>query len=174
MTYDLYLFRPEPDVEPRAVIEGLLSAGDGLVLRRMLASKDPRAQRQAQPREVKPPTQSVPVAGDTLRRLHPLLEGVGQTLRDPRNGIEIELKQDYVAVTLPFSHTGPAARKVFENLGEYLGVLERDGFETFDPQVDRVIHLPQDLDAVLRNYLGSADTIAEKTIPAKKPWWKRW
>jgi|GEM_PF-1580074 len=97
---------------------------------------------------------------------------------DDPTGIQIILFDDTASLTVPYWHTGTAARSVFEQIWSYLSVLEVAGdLATHDPQLGRVIDLRADIDGVLPRYLGVSTRLPEivaQSNPAKKPWWKFW
>ncbi len=97
---------------------------------------------------------------------------------DDGNGIQIELFDDRATVTVPYWHHGPEADPVFAEIWEYLAVLESaGGYRTYDPQLDRILDLGQDLEPALQAYAhGLEVTYAEarKLVEPKRPWWRFW
>jgi hypothetical protein len=86
------------------------------------------------------------------------------------------LFDDEASVTVPYWHQGPAARQVFEEIWSYLEIIEREGgFFTYDPQIERVLDLKRDFEAVFICYDRVGRDVAER-LPAqrKKRWWEFW
>jgi len=64
-------------------------------------------------------------------------------------GVQVSLFEHELAVTVPYWHTGQAARAVMELVWSYLAILEQEtGWETYDPQLGRGLDRARDLDAV--------------------------
>ena len=81
---------------------------------------------------------------------------------DDFSGIQITLFDDAAELTFPLWHAGEQARDVLQQAWDYLEVLQTWGsFVTYDPQLERILDLEFDFDAVLR-YLeaGSNSTYA--------------
>jgi hypothetical protein len=97
---------------------------------------------------------------------------------DDPTGIQIILSDDTASLTVPYWHTGTAAKSVFEQIWSYMSVLEVAGdLATHDPQLGRVIELRNDFEEVLARYLGVSTRLPEiiaQSNRAKKPWWKFW
>jgi hypothetical protein len=83
---------------------------------------------------------------------------------------------DEASVTVPFSHQGAAARRVFEEIWSYLEIIEREGgFFTYDLQVERVLDLQKDFEASLSFHDGVSREISDHfSVQQKKPWWQFW
>jgi hypothetical protein len=95
---------------------------------------------------------------------------------DNGNGIQIMLFDDEASVTVPYWHQGVAARRVFEEMWSYLEIMQREGgFFTYDPQIERVIHLNADFNASLACYQKVSGDVA-KSFPSTstKRWWEFW
>jgi hypothetical protein len=182
MSYDLYLFRPRPGVDPRTLVEELRSADGGLVLRKMLAAKDPAARQAARSSA----STGAPPADAEHRRLSELLRKLSPELAPSSGsraiqlthrglGIQLTFEAEHVAVAVPYSHREDQAKSVFTELSRYVAALEREGgLETYDPQLGRVVRLPNDVDDVVTVYARAADTAMNPTLPRRKPWWRPW
>jgi hypothetical protein len=93
------------------------------------------------------------------------------------NGIQITLHDDRADITVPYWHQAPEATRVFEEIWGYLSILEREGpYAIYDPQLDRLIDLASDRDAVQRQYAGVVAQMPGITAQSKpqKPWWRLW
>jgi hypothetical protein len=56
--------------------------------------------------------------------------------RPDDTGVQVSLFEHELAVTVPYWHTGRAARAVMELVWSYLAILEQEtGWETYDPQL---------------------------------------
>ncbi len=181
MSYDLYLFRPRPGVDAKATLEQLRSADGGLVLRKMLAAKDPNeraAARQTAGASVAPELNPRELSEHLRTKSPELALSPGSKvphLTHRALGLQLSFEPTHVAVSVPYSHRAEQAPAVFRELSRYLSALEREGgLETYDPQLGRVVQLPRDLDEVVTVYARGADTVMNPTLPEKKPWWRFW
>jgi hypothetical protein len=76
------------------------------------------------------------------------------------NGIQISLFPDEVGITVPYWHEGDAAREVFQQIWDYLGVVQQmTHYVIFDPQLGRLVELEEDYEEVLAAYLGTMNYI---------------
>jgi len=97
---------------------------------------------------------------------------------DADNGVQITLYDDSADITVPYWHHGDAARRVFEEVWQYLAVLAEHGdFAVYDPQLDKMLDFSNDRGEVTMTYSRVLDQVG-KTLgtpdAAKKPWWKFW
>jgi hypothetical protein len=94
------------------------------------------------------------------------------------SGVQITLTDDTVHVAVPYRHQPPAAAAVFEEVWQYLAVLDRQGrFAVYDPQLDRILTLVTDRPAVLECYVSVMARMAQEAAPTEKrtrPWWRFW
>jgi hypothetical protein len=199
-TYDFYLFQPKEGTEPGQVLQGLLAANQGLVLRKLLASGTPAEVRQAEVEALRSAAHAPPGRvemlraenlrlSESLRERQPALtlvpeapnwKGLGAShvqLRHSGHGGELLLTHDYVHVTVPLSLPEGQVRAALADAAVSIRILERArGFQTYDPQLGRLLRLPDELDVVLEHYAGAADTAMRPAAPPapKKPWWRFW
>jgi len=69
--------------------------------------------------------------------------------RPDNTGVQVSLFEHELAVTVPYWHTGRAARAVMELVWTYLAILEQEtGWETYDPQLGRGLDRARDLEVV--------------------------
>jgi len=69
--------------------------------------------------------------------------------RPDDTGVQVSLFEHEVAVTVPYWHTGRAARAVMELVWSYLAILEQEtAWETYDPQLGRGLDRARDLEVV--------------------------
>jgi hypothetical protein len=96
-------------------------------------------------------------------------------LTDTQSGVQIELYDDGAALSIPYWHSGDAARRVLEQVWGAIEIVCREtGYEVFDPQLDRVIDVNA-FDDVLETYAGATARMeAMVRREVKKPWWKFW
>ena len=85
------------------------------------------------------------------------------------NGIQITLFDDEASVTVPYWHQGEQARRVFEEIWDYLEIIQRNGgYFTYDPQIGRVLDLPADFVASLACYQSISGGV-QTASPRQKP-----
>jgi hypothetical protein len=61
----------------------------------------------------------------------------------------VSLFEHELGVTVPYWHTGQAARAVMRLIWSYLAILEQEtGWETYDPQLGRSLDWARDLEVV--------------------------
>lgn len=174
MSYDLDLFRTPPGADPLTYARQAYERGE-----------DP----------------SVPPAYGWRERMHALSAalaaadptlaaesyGTGEEehveLNGPEDGsgLQILLFAGVAYLHLPYWHAGAEARRAWEPAWRALAVLEREGgYRTYDPQLDRVLDLESDREAVLTAYgdgVAAAREISDAAIPpdaGERPWWKFW
>ena len=97
---------------------------------------------------------------------------------DDGNGIQLTISDDTADLTVPYWHQPEAATAVFGEIWTYLKILEREGgFWVYDPQLDKILDLAADQEAVLTRYgrvvAQMPQMVAESSL-VKKPWWKFW
>ena len=69
--------------------------------------------------------------------------------RPDDSGVQVSLFEHELGVTVPYWHTGHAARAVMELVWSYLAILEQEtGWETYDPQLGRSVDRARDLEVV--------------------------
>jgi hypothetical protein len=73
------------------------------------------------------------------------------------SGIQITLFDDTAELIFPYWHSGEQARNVLHEVWDYLYLLQTWGsFITYDPQLERTLHLETDFAAVLA-YVNAGD-----------------
>jgi hypothetical protein len=94
------------------------------------------------------------------------------------NGIQLTIFDDSASVTAPCWHRGDAARAVFREIWRYLEALTREGgLWVYDPQLDRILSLEADFEAVVGAYAAAmafTDQVVARVGEREKPWWKIW
>lgn len=98
---------------------------------------------------------------------------------EDESGLQILVFADAAYVHLPYWHLDADARAAWEQVRRVLQVLEREpGMRTYDPQLDRVLDLDKDLDAVIAEYermvVHIRRSIVAEPPPPPRPWWKFW
>ncbi|KAF0245815.1 MAG: hypothetical protein FD180_1289 [Planctomycetota bacterium] len=190
MSYDLHLFRPQPGKD---LTEAALASLEDDSENASPGAKDPEGEKRKK------------AMSEALRKANPGLsefkdeeeaDALGEAAEEARrqwqpielngpddgNGIQITLYDDTAAVTVPYWHKEQAARRVMGEIWEYLEVLQsQGGFRTYDPQIEKVLDLAADRDAVLGAYatgVGHTDDIGRRETEGaekpSKPWWKFW
>lgn len=188
MSYDFFLFRPKNGDDPVALARRLLDeADDALNPGKPDDDKEERKQSLAAALvAVNPALEVYPFDHAAIARKE------GMTVKEARrrwrhlelngpedgNGIQIALYDDTADLTVPYWHHGEDARRTVWEVWRYLEVLEREGgFVTYDPQLERVLDLGTDLDAVLAGYARGTAHLSRAVLQAgsrKRPWWKFW
>lgn len=95
------------------------------------------------------------------------------------NGIQIELYDESAAITVPYWHKGVKAEDTFQEIWQYLKLLEQEaGYFPYDPQLGKALDLDSDFSSVLSSYEGIMLQIDEQIIKPmqrpKKSWWRFW
>jgi len=95
------------------------------------------------------------------------------------NGIQITLFYDTASLTVPYWHSGHAARSVWKEIWTCVAALEREGFGAYDPQLERAVDSRSDGDAVLSKYAEGVSFTQKAASEAsaghqRRPWWKFW
>lgn len=71
------------------------------------------------------------------------------------NGITVSLYADEAFVSVPYWHSGTAARAVFEEMWGYLEIIQRlSGYVVYDSQKGDLLSLETDFEGVLAFYGG--------------------
>jgi hypothetical protein len=69
--------------------------------------------------------------------------------RSDDTGVQVSLFEDEMGVTVPYWHTGEAARAVMRLVWSYLAILDHEtGWETYDPQLGRGLDRARDREMV--------------------------
>lgn len=177
MSYDLDLFHPPPHGDPLAAARAAYAGDD--------APAVPQSGWRERMREL---AAALTAADPTLLRED---AGVGtdeehvelNTPDEADTGLQILLFPDSAYVHVTYWHRGADARTAWEQAWCCLEVLEREGgFRTYDPQLDRLLDLSADLDAVLAEHARGVEmtsVIAAAPPPPAppappRPWWKLW
>ena len=92
------------------------------------------------------------------------------------NGIQITIFDNEASITVPYWHKGDAARRVFEEIRGYLDVMQTEGgYFTYDPQIEKVLDLQNDLAISMACYATVVgDAGAKDSIARPKRWWEFW
>lgn len=152
MSYDLYLYRVPPGVDPLDACQAAFEAAHD---------------RSGAPGDS--PERMLEIAA-AVRALDPALElkqgGVGGhafvMLQSAASGIQVWLFPTCASVDVSFWHSGARAAQVWRDVWSCLAVLEREiGARTYDPQQDRVLDLEADFDSVLAQYAGGVQMLEE-------------
>lgn len=154
MSYDLYLYRVPPGADPLQAPRAAFESAD-----------DPPPPPDARERMTR--------LASALRDAYPGLEmrsgGEGAKafvlLQSDASGIQVWLFPTYASVDLSYWHSGEAAVAALREAWGYVDLLEReDQARTYDPQLDRVLDLRTDFDAVVARYAGGVRMMDELNI----------
>jgi hypothetical protein len=97
----------------------------------------------------------------------------GWSLTHPGSGARISMQGDEFRIVVPRTHAAATARSVWSGLWPVLRTLTSEGYAAYDAQLDRVLDVATDLDAVVKEYSGAAELVAAPPAPSR-PWWKIW
>jgi hypothetical protein len=118
-------------------------------------------------------SQSISVDEVKLRFRHIELNGP-----DDGPGIQIVLFDDGASLTVPYWHKDQKAKTVFAQIWECLTVIQHvGGYQIYDPQLERIVHLASDLEKVTGRYsdvMKRVMGLAGNDQEGKHPWWKFW
>ena len=117
-----------------------------------------------------------------IRRMAGVLQGAlpslvksdapkGWRLMHPGSGARIAMQGDEFRIVVPRSHAAATARAVWSDLWVVLRTLASQGYAAYDVQLDRVLNLESDSDAVMKEYSGAP---APVVVVPSRPWWKFW
>jgi len=172
MSYDLHLFRVPPGADP---LEAAHAAYEG---------DEESAPVEPEPgwRERMQGLAAAISAADPTLAARRFDEGREERIEldapEDGSGLQTLLFPDAAYLQLPYWHDGADARLAWEQAWRVLQAAEREGgLRTYDPQLDRVLALETDRDAVLAEYargVREARKISEAAIPSRRPWWKFW
>ena len=165
MSYDLHLFRPEAGVDPLETIEQLLDENeesDEINPGLPVPEKEERKRALAQALiNLNPQLEIFKFGFKELSEMEGITEDEARVKfrhielngAEDGNGIQITLSDDTADITVPYWHTGAAARQTFEEIWSYLKLLEAEGgFVTYDPQLEQILNLSTDFSSVLETY----------------------
>jgi len=96
------------------------------------------------------------------------------------SGIQLDIYDYHVAITVPFIHKADEAKRVFQKLQTYVDIISKTAcYFLYDPQTGEVFDpSPKRLDGLVK-YLSVSndfDALAHSVMTKenKKPWWKLW
>lgn len=163
MSYDLLLFRPEPGVDPLDTVKRVLLADEeeinpGPVLPEteerksaliaILRDVNRGLMESGRDHEAIAHSRGIPIEEARRQYRHRMLDAGPNG-----NGIQIMLFDDTASITIPYWHTGAAARAAFGEIWNYLILLERKGgLATYDPQLERILDPATDMPEVIAGY----------------------
>ncbi len=99
------------------------------------------------------------------------------------NGIQIELYEDEICISAPYWHARRKARATFQEIWEYLQVIQREsGFVIYDSQLDKILDLSQGYQESLSMYLSTRQAVSgqmsgvliSRTGKPRKKRWQFW
>lgn len=156
MSYRFYLFKPRPDVAPLDSAHAHFERSfTGMEPELPLAAKERRNQRMAAAITAYNPALKIAPfhASPVERDRRPGSRAIGLVEPDGRSGIEIGLFDAFATLTIPYWHTDQQADGVLAEAWTYLKLLQHEAvYVTYDPQLDHIIDLAGDDDAVAEAY----------------------
>ena len=100
-------------------------------------------------------------------------------LADESFGMQIELLDDDVSITIPFWHTGEKAAECFRQIWDVMSIVcTIGGYAAFDQQLDRPLADGEPPDDALACYLAAQRRVSRDPElggrkPEKPKWWKK-
>jgi hypothetical protein len=189
MSYDLYLFRPVRGEAPEETVERLFFSDSEEI---NPGSPDPEKEErkkkiarslielnqglrgfQFEYQEIAK-MENITKEEAEVRYRHLELNGP-----DDGKGIQITLFDDQATITVPYWHSGDAARGALDEINRYLELLRRQwGFSVYDPQMECILDTSKHYDEILNSYSDGVQftkkVAAEYANEKKKPRWKFW
>jgi hypothetical protein len=182
MSYDFYLFRPVAGEDPlttgRAQGEEREEPDspdpDAVQIKRSIAAalnaQNPRL--EAHKYDYAELGRSLGISVDEAQRLYQDIE-----LNHLKYGIQVTLSDHSASITVAYWHSDRTiAKAVIAEIWDYLRTINREAaFLVYDPQLDRLLDLSEDYEAVTSTYLQVASRMPEiigSAAPTNKPWWK--
>lgn len=99
----------------------------------------------------------------------------GWRLTHPGSSARISMQGDEFRIQVPRSHALATARSVWSDLWIVLRSLVAEGYAIYDPQLDRILDVNADQEAVITQYAGANEPPrAEAATVPPRPWWKFW
>ena len=164
MSYDLYLFKPRPGIEPSITAEALF-ARDSDELDKDVASPIEWHSRRAiasalikqNPRfDVFPSELAGALAATEGSAMEEPAEYIELSDTEDDTGIQVSVFEEEISVTVPYWHSGEAAEAVFHKVWKYLEAIQRiAGCHTYDPQLGRLVNLNTDFNDVVSVYTSA-------------------
>ena len=142
-------------------------------------SADQTAERAKAVEEQAPDPAEIRRMGNVLHAALPSLVKTdapkGWRLTHAGSGARIAMQGDEFRIQIPRSHAVATARSVCSDLWIVLRTLDAEGYAAYDPQLDRILNVDADLDAVVQEYAGAQPPVrAEAAATPPRPWWKFW
>ena len=120
-----------------------------------------------------------------IRRMAPVLQSAlpslvksdapkGWRLTHAGSGARIAMQGDEFRIQVPRSHAVATARTVWADLWVVLRALGAEGYAAYDPQLDRILNVETDMEAVVKEFAGAQPERTETVAAPAKPWWKIW
>jgi hypothetical protein len=178
VSYDLYLFQPEPGVDPRVTAERQFLADEdfdedsaeedeelGYVSWLNPGEPNPEYEQRKQKMamlltEFDSDLTIFPFNFEELASQHNISEEEARkrfrhvALEGPEDlGIQISLEDVTGDITVPYWHSGAQANRALKKIWGYIDVLQRvGGYRVYDPQLDEVLDLERDFANVVAKY----------------------
>lgn len=171
MSYDIKLFKPEPDIDPltsaqreeeeeQQTLLELDPVQEALKLRIVTALTATNSQIQPMWPDYEKIAAHEKTTPDSARLKHRWIE-----LNDnnDRSGIQIQLFDHEAFISVPYWHDDLQAETVFHQIWEYLRIINREaGYVAYDPQLDEILDLNQDYSESLQSYAGTRQAVADQ------------
>jgi hypothetical protein len=188
MGYDFYSFRVPAGEDPMTIADRLLGEDEG-ELAPHASSPEIEAKKEAMANailEKNPQMTRFQLRHDEIAKMeNTSIDEARRKYRyieinppDDGNGVQVHLYDAYATVSVPYWHQGEQAAAVFREIWGHLETLGREGgYETYDPQLGRVLDLERDFSLVVQCYVEAVQQVQAASDDAgkpEKPWWKFW
>ena len=164
MSYHLHLFRPVPDQDPLKTVNTLLDAEEES---EEINPGLPDAEKERIKHRIAvclieinsslsicqydfdaiAEIENVTVEAAKIRHRELTLDG-----GEDSNGIQITVYDDGADITVPYWHSGEKAIDIIGEIWRYLKVFQQEGLAVYAPQMEQILNLGQDFDAVVETY----------------------
>lgn len=115
------------------------------------------------------------VVREALSGLTPSEVPKGWTLTQPGSGAEFRMQADEFRITVPNRHARGSADAVWSDIWRVLRAVAAEGYMVFDPQLDRILDIDNDMQNVVTRYVGTPPPASQQfAVPQRKPWWRFW
>lgn len=170
MSYDLCLFKPQPGVDPVDHAQALLEDADldegpsdsELEARKEALAKTFIAITPALERLVFDFEEIADEDGISLEDAKARYRHIELDAPEDGSGSQITIYDEWCSVTLPYWHEGEPARKAVAEIWQYLKAANKtEGYLAYDPQLERVLELDEDQEAMLERYEAVSKDVGE-------------
>ncbi len=167
MSYDFHLFIPKPGLDRQVALEAWKDEMESGQTNVAVPGSDKRKKSLVNALLSQSSNlESFELNFTNIAKDHEISEAEARTLydhveiNDPKTGIQIMLFDNGASIGVPYGSTKIDSTSVIRHVWTYLQIFQREGgFLIFDPQVEQVLDLDNDLDMVTCAYNKCAEQI---------------